>query len=87
MIIIWGNDNESPDASSLNWNCSVTSGVEFLCSLLLQICPLVNNAINDMNPRLKTLNGETSSFCHMFLCSIIPEGLTEILPYCSFSKR
>lgn len=29
---------------------------------------------------------ETSSFRHMFLCSIIPEELTKILPYCSFSQ-
>lgn len=78
------------EASSLNWNCSVTSagcssGLKFVCAPLLQICPLVNNAISDMNPRLKTLNGETSAFGQMFLYLITPEELTEILPYCSFS--
>lgn len=34
----------------------------FICSLLLQMCPLVTNAISDLNPQLKTLNGKTSMY-------------------------
>lgn len=56
------------------------------CALSLQICPLVNNALSDVNPRLKTLNGETPSLGQrfFFVYSITPEELTEILPRCSF---
>lgn len=77
----------SPDINhcgspSLFWSLRI----DFLCSLLLQICPLVANAVSDLNPQLKTLNGKIFSFCQIFGCFVDAEYMRDFLPYCSCSQ-
>lgn len=40
--------------------------MKYRCCLLLQMCPLVADAVSDLNPQLKTLNGKTSCLCQTF---------------------